>query len=74
MTISLTISDSQYAIVKAALCANQGYLSTLPNGSANPQSDDDFLKEWLSSQMTGQYAYRQGQQAQRTAMTSISVT
>lgn len=53
--ISLTIPDNQIQRIMTAVCGNNGYSATLPNGDPNPQTQAQFTKattaEWLKAQV-----------------------
>lgn len=45
----IQISDDQYKVISDSLASVQNYSTTLPDGSPNPQSKDDFVQNFIAS-------------------------
>ena len=47
ITFGYTVATADAVLLRDAICGLEGYVATLPNGSANPESCQSFADRWL---------------------------
>jgi len=71
-TITLTVPDAQLPRVIAAVTANAGYSPTLPDGSPNPQTPAEFVKQLLANYLKHFVLEHEAAQAKATNDIDVS--
>lgn len=77
-TLSITIPNAVATRVQDSFCAAHGYQATLPDGSANPETKQQFLKrkvvEFIRDSVKAAEATAAAETARQAALTDVDTT
>ncbi|MEJ7830780.1 MAG: hypothetical protein WKF91_21405 [Segetibacter sp.] len=68
----ITIPDAVAVRVMNAVTTRYGYQATLPNGTANPQTKPEFVRQWLISYLKAAVKEQEGATAAANAYNTAS--